>query len=210
MAGSDRLVILDGPADTAEIAAYERTRRDALRRGIAFGSATLAAASVPALLGARNAFAKATGDAGIVAAAVALEQAAVLTYDTATSSPHLDAATRRATERLGLQEEQHAEALTAALDARGVNAPEPPEDMTAVSGLAEASGSARDLLAFAIELELMAVAAYYDAQRRLKDPKLLQTGAQIMANEGQHLVVLRQAARQEPVPYAFETGRRSA
>jgi len=28
-----------------------------------------------------------------------------------------------------------------------------------------------------------------------------------MANEGQHLVVLRQAVKQDPVPNAFETGK---
>ena len=52
----------------------------------------------------------------------------------------------------------------------------------------------------------MAVAAYYDAHGKLKDPKLLATGAQIMANEGQHLAVLRPLVNQPPVPDAFETG----
>jgi rubrerythrin len=60
---------------------------------------------------------------------------------------------------------------------------------------------------FAIALEESAVAAYYDAHQKLKDPKLLQAGASIMANEGQHLVVLRSVAKKNPVPNAFETGK---
>ena len=59
---------------------------------------------------------------------------------------------------------------------------------------------------FAIELETAAVAAYLDAHRELVEAKLLQTGASIMASEGQHLVVLRRAVGQDPVPAAFETG----
>jgi hypothetical protein len=52
------------------------------------------------------------------------------------------------------------------------------------------------------------VAAYHDAQAKLVEAKLLQTGASIAASEGQHLVVLRQAARRPPVPHALETGQR--
>jgi hypothetical protein len=63
---------------------------------------------------------------------------------------------------------------------------------------------------FAIQLELMAVAAYYDASRMLRQARLLQTSVQIMANEGQHLVVLRQALGKEAVRNAFENGKASA
>ena len=35
----------------------------------------------------------------------------------------------------------------------------------------------------------------------------LQTTAEIMANEGQHLVVLREALHRPPVPSAFEIGK---
>lgn len=56
----------------------------------------------------------------------------------------------------------------------------------------------------------MAVAAYYDASKKLQQARLLQTAAQIMSNEGQHLAVLRQALGRNPVPNAFETGKASA
>jgi uncharacterized membrane protein len=107
MAARTRIVIADGPADTAQVAAFERGRRELLRRGLGLG------------------------------------------------------------------------------DAR----------------------SQADIANLAIELEMAAVAAYLDAQRKLIDAKLLQTGASIMANEAQHLVVLRQAVKRDPVPNAFETGK---
>jgi proteasome lid subunit RPN8/RPN11 len=61
-----------------------------------------------------------------------------------------------------------------------------------------------DVLAYLVALETMEVAAYYDAAKNFEATKLLQTGAQIMANEGQHLVVLRQALGRDPAPNAYE------
>ena len=43
-------------------------------------------------------------------------------------------------------------------------------------------------------------------QRSLRRAEFLQTTAAIMANEGQHLALLREALHREPVPNAFETG----
>ena len=68
------------------------------------------------------------------------------------------------------------------------------------------STSKRNALAAWFATAWTAVAAYYDAHRKLIAAGLLQTAASIMANEGQHLVVLRQAAGQAPVPNALETG----
>jgi hypothetical protein len=50
------------------------------------------------------------------------------------------------------------------------------------------------------------VAAYFDAMGRLGEARLLQRSATIMANEGQHLAILRRRAGRDPVPNAFETG----
>ena len=203
-----RIVIRDGDVDTAVIAEYEATRRDAMRRGIAVGGTLLAATSIPLLLRVRNAFAQSEGDgdAGILTAAIGLEQTAVVAYDTAAASGLLDAATTKVAEKFRDQEQEHADALKTALEELGGTAPSPPkpEDVEGLSGLE----SQADVANFAIELETMAVAAYYDAHQKLEDVKLLQTGASIMANEGQHLVVLRQAVKKDPVPNAFETGER--
>jgi rubrerythrin len=200
----DRLVIRDGDVETAVIAEYEATRRDALRRGIAVGGAVLAATSIPLLLGVRNAFAQSEDDATVLAAAIGLEQIAVVAYDTAAGSGLLDEATTGVAELFRDQEQEHADGLTTALEALGGSAPEPPtaDSIEGLSGLR----SQEEVANFAIELETMAVAAYYDAHGKLETPELLSAGASIMANEAQHLVLLRQALGRDPSPDAFVTG----
>jgi rubrerythrin len=200
----DKLIIRDGNVDTGVIAEYERTRRDALRRGIVLGGGVIAATSVPTLLGIRTAFAQADGDAAVLESAIGLEQTAVVAYDAAAKSGLLDPGPTRTARLFRDQEQEHADGLTTALESLGGKAPKPPEPGD-VEGLSDLK-SAEDVMGFAIELENMAVTAYYDAHGKLKDEKLLEAGTQIMANEGQHLVVLRQAIGQAPVPQAFETG----
>jgi len=204
---ADRLVIVDGDCDTAEIADYEATRRDAMRRGLIAGGAVLAAGTVPMLLRVSNAFAQSDGDVGIIEGAVAIEQEAVAAYDFAFKSGVLSEPITQAARLFRDQEQEHANALTAALEDLGGEAPEPPEPAD-VQGLTELR-SEQDVLAFAIELENAGVMAYIDAMSTLQSPGLLKTGAQIMANEGQHLVVLRLAMGVSPaasVPSAFEAG----
>jgi rubrerythrin len=202
---TDRITIRDGEADTAVIAEYEATRRDAVRRGIVVGGAVLAATSIPVLLRVRTAFAQAEGDAGILHSAIGIEQTAVVAYDAMAKSGLLDPRIEKVTQLFRDQEQEHADGLITALEElEGEAPPEPrPED---IEGLGDIK-SQTDILNFAVELENMAVAAYYDAHGRLEGSRLLQTAAQIMANEGQHLVVLRQALRKNPVPDAFERGR---
>lgn len=203
---SDRLVVHDADVDTATIAEYEATRRDAVRRGLAFGGAALAASSIPLLLGVRNAFAKADGDAAILEKAVGLEQTAVFTYTAAVATGKLGGPATAVAKLFAKQEQEHLDGLSAALKDLGGALPVPPKAVADIAGLTAAARSAKGILSFAIELETMALAAYYDAHKKLSDAKLLQTGAQIMANEGQHLVVLRTALGRNPVPNAFETG----
>ena len=200
----DRLLIRDGDVDTAVIAEYEATRREAVRRGIALGGVVIAATSIPMLLGIRNAFAQADGDAAILEAAIGLEQTAVVAYSAAVDSGLLDAKVKPVAKLFRDQEQEHADGLTTALEALGGKPPKPPQPEQ-VKGLADLKSQA-DVANFAIELETMAVGAYYDAHGKLKDAKLLETGAQIMANEGQHLAVLRPLVKKPPVPDAFETG----
>jgi hypothetical protein len=107
-------------------------------------------------------------------------------------------------------EQAHATVLTKALTDLG-GTPPPQATTKDVDAVVKGLGDLRsqnDVARFAIELELAAIAAYYDAHRKLLDGKLLQTGASIMANEAQHLVVLRQAVKQDPVPRALETGQK--
>jgi rubrerythrin len=205
----ERIVIADGDADTAVIAAFERDRRDLLRRGFTLGGAAIAASAIPLLWSVRSAFADAGADGTIVANAINLERVAVIAYARAIDSGLLSPAMLRIARRFRDHERAHADALTTALTDLGGSPPPPPKGLAdvdkVVKGLGDVTSQA-DVVNFAIELETAAVAAYYDAQAKLIQAKLLQTGASIMASEGQHLVVLRKAVRKEPVPNAFETG----
>jgi rubrerythrin len=203
-----RIVIADGAADSALIAEFERDRRALMRRGLRLGATVVAASSIPLLLSVRNAFAAAGSDRDVLVGAIKLERIAVLAYGEAISSGLLSARLTAVARRFRDHEQAHADKLVTALtDLGGTPPPEPAvKDVdTVVKGIGEVSTQA-DVANFAIELELAAIAAYYDAHRKLVDGKLLQAGASIMADEAQHLVVWRQALGRDPVPNAFETG----
>ena len=205
---ASRTRVSDGEADTALVAAFERDRRELIRRGIAVGGAVVAASSIPLLWSARNAFAAGGPDGDILASAIELERIAVLAYGAALDSKLLSRELAQVMRSFRDHEQAHADVLTTALkDLGGTPAAEPTlaDVDSVVKGLGDLKSQA-DVVNFAIELELAAVAAYHDAQSKLVDAKLQQTGASIMANEGQHLVVLRQAVDKEPVPNALETG----
>jgi ferritin-like protein len=205
-----RVVIVDGDASTAEIAAFERDRRALLRRGFGLGGAALAASSIPLLWWVRTAFADSKADAAILEKAITLERVAVLAYETAIDSRLLSASVLRIARRVRAHEQAHADALTTALTNLGSGTPPaPPRGVADVDKVAEGLGDVKsqaDIVTFAIELEMATVAAYFDAHAKLAEPRLLQTAASIMACEGQHLVALRRAAGKDPVPQAFETG----
>jgi hypothetical protein len=204
------IVIADGPADSAQVAAFERDRRELLRRGLGLGGAAIAASSIPLLLAVRDAFAAGETDATLLQRAITLERVTVIAYDTVLAGGLLSASEQRLARVLRAHEQQHAATLTTALTDLGGTAPAAPAGVAdvdkVVKGLAGLRTAAATL-AFLIELETAVVAAYYDAQAKFVEARLLQSGASIMAAEGQHLVVLRQAARRPPVPNAVETGK---
>ena len=203
-----RITIADGDADTAQIVAFERDRRALIRRGIGIGGAVVAASSIPLLWSVRTAFAAGGPDADLLAKAITLERIAVLAYGQAIDSKLLTPEFARVARQFRGHEQAHADVLVTALKDLGGTPPPDPEvkDIdSVVKGIGDLKSQA-DVANFAIELELAAVAAYHDAQSRFIDAKLLQTGASIMANEAQHLVVLRQAVDENPSPNAFETG----
>jgi rubrerythrin len=185
-----------------------RSRRDLVRRGVLSGGIAAAAAAAPALLRADGAAAQADGDARILEGAIRLEQTAVYAYGLAYDSGKLQPLIARKLRRIRNQQRDHVSTLITALEHLGVAPPAKPTHVGQVKGLAEAlAGGQKGILEFAVALEEMSVAAYYRAAPRLEDAKLLQISATIMANEGQHLVILRRALGKDPVPNAFETGR---
>jgi len=208
LAGDESIVIVDGDAGSAEVCAFERDRRDLIRRGLALGGAVVAASSIPLLLSVRSAFAAGEADKTILADAIRLEEIAVLAYDQALHRGLLTKSGERLVKLMRGHEREHADALTRALTDLRLQPPAQPtaKDIESVAKGLGAVKSQTDILRFAIELETAAVAAYHDAQRQFYDAKLLQIGVSIMASEGQHLVMLRQALHKPPVPNAFETG----
>lgn len=208
-----RLHIVDGEADTHEVAAYERSRRELLRRGLGLGGTAVAAASVPLLLGVRTAFAQSGSDNDIVTSAIRLENVAMLAYQAAIDSGLVTPGVTRTLIKIRDQESQHRDALIAAFSELGGRPPALSDDPGQIDVVLPGIGdlkSQRDVANFAIALEEMAVAAYYDAHSKLRTAALLQAGASIMANEGQHLTVLRTLVNQNPVPRAFEVGNAQA
>jgi hypothetical protein len=85
---------------------------------------------------------------------------------------------------------EHARGLRTALRNRGGSPPEAPGD---------ARGGP-------LALESEAIAACHDAIGEVGDGRLVPIFAAVMANHGQHLVVLRQRLGRDPIPAAFETG----
>jgi rubrerythrin len=205
----ERIEIVDGDADSDVVAAFEHDRRELLRRGFTLGGAAIAASSIPLLWSVRNAFADGSDDTTILTSAITLEHVAVIVYDTAIAGGLLSPALLRVARQFRGHEQQHADALTTALKDLGGTPPPLPKGVAdvdkVVKGLSDVKSQA-DVVNFAIELETAAVAAYYDAQPKLVEARIMQTGASIMANEGQHLVVLRKAVHKDPVPNAFEPG----
>lgn len=167
------------------------TRRDALLAAAAAGLPLLVASPGRALAQDEEA-----NDTLLLERLIRLEQTAVVAYGMLDAGEPLD--------RFREHDEQHAEALVAALEQLGGAAPEPPA-AGAIEGLRGVRGRA-GALGFAIELETRTLAAYYDAVQKLGDAQVLRTAATIMASEGQHLVLLRRAAGRAPAPAAFETG----
>lgn len=208
MAAPERIVVADGDADTAQITAFERDRRELLRRGLGLGGAAIAASSIPLLLAVREAFAAPDEtDGTLLEKAITLERTMVVAYDRVIADGLLS--DKALAPALRTHERRHAASLQTALTDLGGKLPAQPAGVAAVDKVAKGLGAVRDeaaTLSFLVELETAAVAAYYDAQAKFIQARLLQTGASIMASEGQHLVLLRQAARRPPVPAALETG----
>lgn len=217
----DRLTIRDdGDVPTPEVVEFEASRREAVKRGLALTGGVLSASSIPILLSVRNAFAAASGDAAVLQSAIGLEQVAVFSYQAAYKSGMLSPVLKAVARKFGMQEQEHVAALIRALaQVGGGSPPAKPTSATqvdtAVGTLGIAKGlsklkSQADTVVYAIELETAAVSAYYEAHSKLQRAALLMASAQIMSNEGQHLVVLRTAMRRNPVPNAFETGKASS
>jgi hypothetical protein len=181
------------------------------RRTFLAGSALALAAPGAAVAAPRTA-----GEAGVLAAAVELEQLASYVYDAGVKSALLDEDGVAAIGGMREQEQEHADALAALLEALGGPRPKPPatpEDADAalerlgIDGRLTGVRTQAAFLALAEEIELREIGLYVGAVSRLGDVRLIQTVASILGAEGAHLVVIRRALGRAPVPVAVESGR---
>ena len=173
------------------------TRRQALGGAVALGAAALA--------GAPRAHAQDDDDATALATVIALQQQALVTYEALESGDLLDAGAQALARAFAGHERDQLAALAEALEELGGGDPPEPPSPESVDGLGRLRSQGR-ALEFAIELETRAVAACYDAAGQLDDTGALLAVAGVMAADAQHLVLLRQAAGDPPLPEAFVTG----
>jgi hypothetical protein len=162
------------------------------RRELIRASAAAGALALPLLGRAGSAGAATRGDRDILAGALELERRLESLYGTLAGRGGPGA---RSAELFGEHCREHARGLGVALANRGGSPPD-----------ASSPAVREATLAAALGLETAATGAYYRAHAELRDAVLLPTLTSIMANHGQHLVVLRQQLGQSPATLAFESG----
>jgi rubrerythrin len=182
------------------------TRRRALAAAAAAPVALLGAAPARAAGGAPADDDPEKRSEDALAAALGIEQTAVVAYEAIANAGRLSG---RATSILRMvleHDREHADQLATALDDMGVKPPIPPRraNIRGLRAVRDDAGATR----FAIALEERAVAAHLRSVRDLTDSGVLRIVTGAMGADGQHLVVLRQLARLDPVPRAFERGAR--
>lgn len=100
---------------------------------------------------------------------------------------------------------QHASLLTTLLkDELGADAPLAPKRARIPGLLSLRDG--RAALRLSLSLERQAIGAHVAATGALHEAQILKAIARIVGSDGQHLVLLRQLLREQPVPSAFERG----
>jgi Ferritin-like domain len=138
-------------------------------------------------------------DKGVLAGLAGLEATAVQAYQAALAGGRLDPTATGSARRFLQHEIAHRERVSEMLAGAAAR----PATAGLVAAVRKAS-TQKAVLAALIAVENAVVAGYYDAFGKLTDTGVLETLGEIMASEGQHLVVLRTAAGQPPTPDPFE------
>jgi rubrerythrin len=210
---------LDATAQVAAADANGSTRRELVRSGLAAGAAAAAAALLPPLLSPAGALAAPIGDAAVLVLALRAEQAVLYAYEGTLASGVISASTAQVLKMFLGQEHEHVDALTVHLERLGGTAPAPPSDLAAFELLLRelqikqspsTLRNEREYLSFLVKVEAELANIYHFAIEQLVDDQLIQTAAQIMANEGQHATLLRELISpgnvRRAVPRAFVGG----
>jgi len=166
------------------------TRRSLIGRGLAGAGAFALPGS---LVAAATAQAQADAETDALERLVEIEQARELAYSLAAEEGKLDSDAQALFEELSIHSQDRATAFVEALDQLLVEAPESSSDTEDYDSLSdfEPASSQKDLLAFMIELELDAIAAYEEDESELDEPDLVRSAAQMAASHAQALVALR-------------------
>jgi rubrerythrin len=142
----------------------------------------------------------AEGDLKILNVALGLEHEAIAAYQAGAESKLLEKPILEVAVLFQSQHKQHRDALAATIQRAGGR----PVDSRKMSDYSWPKlASQADVLMFAAKLEAGAAAAYLGALRSIDNKDYLTAAASIMGNETQHLALLRQAMKENPVPVAF-------
>ncbi len=131
---------------------------------------------------------------------LALERRTVAAYEA--GIPLLDQDTAKDAQQFLGQELSHAGELTGLLKRAKVKPPPPPGSFHLGHPRTEA-----DVLALLHRLEAAQLAAYLSAITEFSNGSLRAAAAAILANDAQHITVLRRRLSLTPAPEAFVTGR---
>lgn len=157
------------------------------------------AAVVASLLDPVAALAAARTDAEATRGLVRVELLLTFVYQRVLASGLLSASAEAVARELLGHEQAHEEILARELSRLGGTAPQSPATVAAADRALAARHVGRKLaglrtgrgcLRLLVAVEGAAEGAYYNAMSKLRDPALLETGAEIMACEAQHATVL--------------------
>jgi hypothetical protein len=166
------------------------------------------AAGAPLLLAAPAALADGNANLTILEDGMKLKQLIGLAYTTLAAEPRLDRKLRELLTLFAGHEREHAAALLKQAEyLGGPPAPEPTRERLArVFPSLSTLRDARAALGFVTTIERGELQAFYAAQHRLDEPRLLQLAASVMCSDAQHLALAREAIGVNPIPSAFESG----
>lgn len=187
------------------------------RRELITGPAVVGAA---ALLRAQAASADAPppDDSTLLTKALQFERLSVLAYAQLSGLAGLSAHERRVLRLLERQDRSHVRALQSIMLERGLTLPAPPSGPQAVdqalstkgmSGHLAAVSTLKQAVALLLDIEALAQGGYYMVIRDIREPAIAQRGAEILANEAQHAMLLTQLVSTEitqTVPGWYVTG----
>jgi hypothetical protein len=188
-------VVSDQPERSAH------TRRALLAGGVASGTIALAGCGSKSLRSRVKKGAKVVpGDIDVLNRLLELEQYTIAAY--AAGIPLLGRSAGKAAKQFLGQELAHAGTLGGLVKQAGGKPvrPRPSYDLGHPHG-------ATDVLALLHRLEAEQLAGYLQMLPALSPGRLRSTAAAIMANDAQHLALIRQAQGHPPVPAALATGR---